>query len=260
MLPSETAEIKSLTHQKQYFHSKTDLYENIQTSHCKPLQNPPSKLYPPNTSPYNSKNPKKSYAQYKTLHSLPSQTKIFQVTKNQYHTIRTELLSRGWVENKDHNSPFFDLKFVTKAKEVNFPKAGPWQIINHQYGTTGITTKNGLNKNLRSFGLTNGGDVGGWFPRCYEVGQKGGLRDFLVEFKLGKFEGILRSVMGRLGGGGGGWEGGCLFRVDELAGVALGLVVGERKVRNWEEFWGVEQEWVGEGQWSVWNQIWEAES
>jgi hypothetical protein len=50
-----------------------------------------------------------------------------------------------------------------------------------------------------------------------------------VGFKVGRFEGILKNAMGRLGVGSGS---GGLFRVDELAGVSLGLVVVGRKNRG----------------------------
>lgn len=53
------------------------------------------------------------------------------IVKGGYEYFRKALLDRGWVENDDVWSPFFDLKWTTKIQDINFNDLGPDQVVNH---------------------------------------------------------------------------------------------------------------------------------
>ena len=46
-------------------------------------------------------------------------SKVF-IVKGRYKDLRSALLERGWVENEDRGSQFYDLKWTTKVSDVNF--------------------------------------------------------------------------------------------------------------------------------------------
>ena len=56
--------------------------------------------------------------QWKKKHQLEEDTKIF-IVSGGYGFLKKSLRKRGWVENKDVNSPCFDLKWTLKSKDIN---------------------------------------------------------------------------------------------------------------------------------------------
>ena len=57
-------------------------------------------------------------ATWKRKYKVDDSTKVFICTGG-YPDIKRALKKRGWVHNKDPNSPCFDLKWVLKAKEID---------------------------------------------------------------------------------------------------------------------------------------------
>mmetsp|Transcript_26660 Transcript_26660/g.19984 ORF Transcript_26660/g.19984 Transcript_26660/m.19984 type:complete len:108 (+) Transcript_26660:387-710(+) len=55
---------------------------------------------------------------WKKKNKVEETTKVF-ICKGGYPDIKKALKRRGWVENKDGNSPCFDLKWVLKSKEID---------------------------------------------------------------------------------------------------------------------------------------------
>lgn len=55
---------------------------------------------------------------WKKKHQLEEDTKIF-IVSGGYGFLKKSLRKRGWVENKDVNSPCFDLKWTLKSKDIN---------------------------------------------------------------------------------------------------------------------------------------------
>ena len=55
---------------------------------------------------------------YKKKHQLEEDTKIF-IVSGGYGFLKKSLRKRGWVENKDHSSPCFDLKWTLKSKDID---------------------------------------------------------------------------------------------------------------------------------------------
>ena len=55
---------------------------------------------------------------WKKKYKVDENTKIFICTGG-YPDIKKALKNRGWVHNKDPNSPCFDLKWVLRAKDID---------------------------------------------------------------------------------------------------------------------------------------------
>lgn len=94
------------------------------------------------------------------------------IVKGGYHDLRRALLERGWVENEDVWSPFYDLKWTTKIMDVDFYRLAPHQIVNHFNNNQGLTSKFGVARNLRTLILGSGIDIDRFFPRCYDLGDQ----------------------------------------------------------------------------------------
>ena len=55
---------------------------------------------------------------WKKKNQIPDETKVF-IVSGGYGFLKKSLKKRGWIENKDHSSPCFDLKWVLKSKDIN---------------------------------------------------------------------------------------------------------------------------------------------
>ena len=55
---------------------------------------------------------------WKKKHQLAEDTKVF-IVSGGYGYLKKTLKKRGWVENKDVNSPCFDLKWALKSKDID---------------------------------------------------------------------------------------------------------------------------------------------
>jgi tubulin monoglycylase TTLL3/8 len=75
--------------------------------------------------------------------------KVF-IIKGKYTDLREALLERGWVENTDKKSNFYDLKWTSKISDINFATLSPNQMVNHFDNNSCLTSKYGLLKSVRS--------------------------------------------------------------------------------------------------------------
>ena len=82
---------------------------------------------------------------------------------------RQGLLARGWVENADSTSAFFDLKWTVRAVDIDIPSLLPGQIVNHFHMSERFTTKAGLLQCLHDMRWTADLDMHAVFPRCYDL-------------------------------------------------------------------------------------------
>ena len=122
---------------------------------------------------------------------LTKKTRIFKMLGN-YQTIKQALYDRGWVENKDRNSPWFDLCWSLKARDIDFDNLKEGQIVNHFRFNGCITTKIGLCRNLGKVINFNNVDIDTFFPKCYSFKEDGALDEFSEQFKITKAECILK--------------------------------------------------------------------
>jgi tubulin monoglycylase TTLL3/8 len=58
-------------------------------------------------------------AVWKKKNRVDEKTKVF-IVKGGYGDIKRALKSRGWVENKDKESPCFDLKYTLKTSDIDY--------------------------------------------------------------------------------------------------------------------------------------------
>ena len=75
--------------------------------------------------------------------------KVF-IIKGKYTDFKNALLERGWVQNPDKYSSFFDLKWTTKVSDLTFQSLKSNQIVNHFNNNACLTSKYGICKSLRS--------------------------------------------------------------------------------------------------------------
>ena len=65
--------------------------------------------------------------------------------------MRASLLVRGWFENPEPDSRYFDLKWALKARDIDHRRLREGQIVNHFVGAAkALTTKVGLCRSLKS--------------------------------------------------------------------------------------------------------------
>lgn len=120
--------------------------------------------------------------------------KVF-IIKGGYHDLRNALLERGWVENYDKKSNFFDLKWTTKISDINFDTLKPNQIVNHFNNNACLTSKYGICKSLRSIMCPEGIDIDKFFPKAYDLTDLGDFENFLEVFKWNFCESLLKRYM-----------------------------------------------------------------
>ena len=75
---------------------------------------------------------------------MPAEAKVF-IMRGGYTFIRAALLRRGWVENEDGESDFFDYKWVLKTRQIYRERLHECQAVNHfSRSFACLTTKVGL--------------------------------------------------------------------------------------------------------------------
>lgn len=48
-----------------------------------------------------------------------------------YPCVKKALIERGWTQNPDRDSPFFDLKWTLHSQDIRTTDIEPWQLCNH---------------------------------------------------------------------------------------------------------------------------------
>lgn len=115
--------------------------------------------------------------QWKKKKGLEEDTKVF-IVSGGYGYLKKSLRKRGWVENKDHSSPCFDLQWTLKSKDINHNALNNEQLVNHFPKASAITTKVGLMHNLKNLIWFNNIDIETFYPRCYDLALQEEQEDF----------------------------------------------------------------------------------
>ena len=120
-------------------------------------------------------------------------TPVFICSKG-YPAIRDELKRRGWYENKDRASLFWDLCFVMKINKIpHRANLRDGQIVNRFLSTGVLCSKLGLLNNLKNIKWHDNLDHDDFFPRSYNLSTaEGDLSAFVDDFKLTAAEAVLR--------------------------------------------------------------------
>lgn len=120
--------------------------------------------------------------EWKKKNKVDPDTKVF-IVKGGYGDVKKALRARGWVENKDKESPCFDFLWTLMTKDVVHAELSSHQIVNHFSTATSITTKVGLTHSLKNLIWFNSVDIDTFYPRCYDLAIQEELDDFIQEFK-----------------------------------------------------------------------------
>jgi len=106
------------------------------------------------------------------------------ICSKEYPDIKKALLNRGWIQNDDPKSVFFDLKWVLSTRDIDFSKLAKNQIVNRFERTGILTRKSGLCKSLRNLIWFRNVDIDSFYPKCYDLSEAQDFNDFIQEFKI----------------------------------------------------------------------------
>eukprot|EP00002_Diphylleia_rotans_P020500 TRINITY_DN3974_c1_g1_i6.p1 TRINITY_DN3974_c1_g1~~TRINITY_DN3974_c1_g1_i6.p1 ORF type:complete len:725 (-),score=132.85 TRINITY_DN3974_c1_g1_i6:1220-3394(-) len=129
--------------------------------------------------------------EWKRKKRIEEKTKVFMVN-GPYPDARQLFLERGWVENTDPESPFYDFRWCLKGQDIDFKNLRKEQVVNHFPCATEITTKVGLCRNVRSVSWYEATNVNSFFPICFDLGNCHERLDFIEEFRYVAAESIMK--------------------------------------------------------------------
>eukprot|EP00929_Paragymnodinium_shiwhaense_P048042 TRINITY_DN24351_c0_g1_i1.p1 TRINITY_DN24351_c0_g1~~TRINITY_DN24351_c0_g1_i1.p1 ORF type:complete len:1087 (+),score=381.60 TRINITY_DN24351_c0_g1_i1:130-3390(+) len=132
-------------------------------------------------------------AEWKKRNGHPADAKVFAVSGG-YFDLRDALFARGWVENPDKESRFFDLKFGMGG-DIHYESLLAHQIVNHYDKNREITTKSGLTQNLKNSRWFSDADMDEYYPRAFDLYDPLERADFVLDFQLTKAEAVLRGLL-----------------------------------------------------------------
>ncbi|CAM9990780.1 unnamed protein product, partial [Discosporangium mesarthrocarpum] len=164
--------------------------EELQASLERLTQRGKTRACPPSARDFND---------WKRKNGVPEDAKVFVLT-GWYPCVKKALLDRGWVQNNDRDSPFFDLKWTLHSQDIRATGIKPWQLCNHFFKNVAITTKAGLLGNLRNlkwFANTDSKEV---FPRGYNLSIETDMQAsgaFLDDYCATAAESLLKHVFVR---------------------------------------------------------------
>ena len=124
-----------------------------------------------------------SLEEWKKKNKIDKDKKVF-ICSKEYPDIKKALLSRGWIQNDDPKSVFFDLKWVLSTRDIDFSKLAKNQIVNRFERTGILTRKSGLCKSLRNLIWFRNVDIDSFYPKCYDLSEAQDFNDFIQEFKI----------------------------------------------------------------------------
>lgn len=81
-------------------------------------------------------------------------------------------MEKGWFENEDVWSPFFDFKWTTKICDINYMNMKAGQAVNHFNNNHHLTSKYGITRRLRTLTLAHNIDIDKFYPRCFDLGDQ----------------------------------------------------------------------------------------
>mmetsp|Transcript_55383 Transcript_55383/g.124471 ORF Transcript_55383/g.124471 Transcript_55383/m.124471 type:complete len:734 (-) Transcript_55383:8-2209(-) len=160
---------------------------------------PPSKLPPARVKSWHAAPSEvapcvaSSLEDWKKRHGHATNTKVFSI-HGVFPGIRQALLNRGWVENEDEASPYWDLKYALMQRDIGDVEAlDDKQVVNFYGRCSEIAAKVGLCNNLYNCSqFESGVDVDSFLPRCYDLTNPGQVEGLVHDFKATKCLCIVR--------------------------------------------------------------------
>jgi len=142
-----------------------------------------------------------SIEEWKKGRGIDPSTRIFQV-HGAFPSIRKALLKRGWVENEDPNSPFWDFKYAIRKKDLNIDLNDPQldnKVVNYFSRNQEYTTKIRLCRNLENLVFLEDVTADTIVPRTYDLSSPGEVEAFVEHFKTNHCVSILMGHVRRKG-------------------------------------------------------------
>lgn len=130
----------------------------------------------------------KDFATWKAKNGIDQRSKVY-IVKGGYKDLRDALDERGWYENSDYFSPFFDLKWTCKQVDIDFGSLKDNQIVNHFDNNVCCTSKFGLTKSLRTLIYLENQEIHQNYPRCFDLGDLGDFEDFVENYRFTQVRG-----------------------------------------------------------------------
>mmetsp|Transcript_12213 Transcript_12213/g.21666 ORF Transcript_12213/g.21666 Transcript_12213/m.21666 type:complete len:1730 (-) Transcript_12213:223-5412(-) len=132
-------------------------------------------------------------AEWKKRMGCPPDKQVF-ICCGGYMDFTQAMLKRGWFQNEDKDSRFFDIKWAPAAS-IDHESLVPEQVVNHFAGNREITTKVGLTLNLRNCLSMCGADPDYFYPRAYDLYDPQERAEFVLNFKFTKAQAVLRELL-----------------------------------------------------------------
>lgn len=120
-----------------------------------------------------------SYINWKLSNNIPADTRFFIIIGN-YPDVRKALLQRGWSENNDQESIYFDLKWARNARVPQ--NLFDWQLYNHFPRNFELSVKWQLYDNIKIMDKVTKGKYLNCIPRSFRLDSKG-TESFLDTYK-----------------------------------------------------------------------------
>lgn len=136
----------------------------------------------------------RDFADWKRKHGIAPEQRVFVMT-GWYPCVREALVARGWVQNLDRDSPFFDLKWTLTSQHLRQSNLEPWQLSNHFQKTRSLVTKVGLSRSLDSLRWFARETTEGIFPRCYDLATPVEAQAFVEDFQTLQALKILQAIV-----------------------------------------------------------------
>ena len=144
--------------------------------------------------------PARDFNDWKRKNSVPKDASgVFAMT-GWYPCVKQALLDRGWFQNTDPNSPFFDLKWTLRSLECDQDTLQSWQLTNHFMKNIAITTKVGLIKSLRNLVWLADVHTNDVIPRGYDLSINNEMQTFIDDFRCQHALNILKELYVRVTG------------------------------------------------------------
>ena len=122
------------------------------------------------------------YGTWKRRNGYQMEDKIF-ICFQRHEQIRESLLQRGWKENPDYQSSYFDFKWAQRMDHINLDYLRDEQYINHFKGVEAFSIKNNLLYNLPGLLSSHNINQHLFFPVSYDLYDHNQLNDFIQHFK-----------------------------------------------------------------------------
>ncbi|KAG5179126.1 tubulin-tyrosine ligase family-domain-containing protein, partial [Tribonema minus] len=136
----------------------------------------------------------RDFNDWKRRNGLRSDAKVFIMT-GWFPCVKNALQQRGWHNNPDRTSPFFDLRWALHSSDRSAAALQPWQLSNHFVRSVGLTTKAGLLDTMRSLRWHVNADGDSVFPRCYNLSVDTDALAFMEDFKVTAATNVLKHVL-----------------------------------------------------------------